>query len=74
MASGGGVAPSLRIYDPTRAGTPNTLHPQVDQMERGYPEVERQYCSLERIVTQMLSPAPASVPTARIASISGDHC
>lgn len=48
----------------------------MDKTERGYPE-ERGSTRLlarESIITKMSPPAPASVPTACISSISVDHC
>lgn len=46
----------------------------MDKAERGYPE-ERGSTGLltQENVTKMLPAAPASVPTVRIFSISGDH-
>lgn len=76
MASGGELAPPLCIYDPIVADITNILHPQVNEKERGCPEERGSTGLLARgsIITKLLPPAPASVPTAQISSISVDHC
>lgn len=74
LANGEELAPPLCTYDPIGADTPNTLHPQVDKTEPGYPE-ERGSPGLftQENVTKMLPAALASVPSVRIFSVPGDH-